>query len=93
MERVKMLVPVSTIANIAKGALLEYDSTAEVYKQLGTGTPVAVLAEAVTTGQTPAKALAIVGGPVYEDELAGQPIPQNSKAALQQCGIYVLKRK
>ena len=92
MERVKMLVPVSTDANIAKGALLEYDSSAEVYKQLGTGTPVAVLAEAVTTGQMPAKALAIVGGPVYEDELAGQPT-QNSKAALQQCGIYVLKRK
>ena len=93
MERVKMLVPVSTIANIAKGALLEYDSSGHVYKQLETGgTPVAVLAEAVTKDQTPAKALAIVGGPVYEDELASQPT-QNSKAALQQCGIYVLKRK
>lgn len=92
MERVKMLVPVSTSANIAKGALLEYDSTGHVYKQLGTGTPVAVLAEAVTTRQTPAKALAIVGGPVYEDELASQPT-QDSKAALQQSGIYVIKRK
>lgn len=92
MERVKMLVPVSTSANIAKGALLEYDSTGHVYKQLGTGTPVAVLAEAVTTGQTPTKALAIVGGPVYEDELASQPT-QDSKAALQQSGIYVIKRK
>ena len=92
MERVKMLVPVSTNANIAKGALLEYDSTEHVYKQHGAGTPVAVLAEAVTAGQTPAKALAIVGGPVYEDELASPPT-QNSKAALQQSAIYVIKRK
>lgn len=92
MERVKMLVPVDTSADIAKGALLGYDSTKHVYRQPVTGTPVAVLAEAVTKGQTPAKALAIVGGPVYEDELASPPT-QDSKAALQQSGIYVIKRK
>jgi len=92
MERVKMLVPVDTSADIAKGALLGYDSKEHVYRQPVTGTPVAVLAEAVTKGQTPAKALAIVGGPVYEDELASPPT-QDSKAALQQSGIYVIKRK
>ena len=89
--RKEQLVPVDVSANLAKGSLLKWDATNHHYVADNGTAPEAVLMEDVVAGQNPAYALALVGGDVYEDEIAVS-MTEDIKALLRNVGIYVEKR-
>ena len=88
-DRVEMIVPVDVSADMDAGTILEYDSTNHYYTAYSSGTPVAVLLEDVTAGQSPATAKVLFEGEIDEDDLASTP-NEDVKAALRNVGIYVI---
>lgn len=90
--RKEQLVPVDTSAALSKGSFLKWDATNHHYVADDGTAPEAVLMEDVAAGQTPAYALALVGGDVYEDEIAVS-VTEDMKALLRKVGIYVEKRE
>ena len=91
MDRKEQLIPVDVSADIAKGTVLKYDATNHYYVPDDGTSPEAILLEDVSAGQSPAYALALVGGTVYEDVIIGT-VSEDLKALLRRVGIYVEPR-